>query len=314
MNGLELSRSYFEEYGRPMLKEQFPQLLPFLAVGLVGSGSERFGFDDEISKDHDFEPGFCIFLPGEDVVDRHDEFLLSRAYSKLPKEFLGFSRQLISPVGGERNGVIRTADFYQAEVGAADGMLTNEQWLRISDHALAEAINGEIYFDNYGTFSAIREQIKNMPEDIRLKRIAGNLLLMDQAGRYNFPRCLSHGEPEAASLACHDYVNSAMKVFFLLCGSYMPYYKWSFRALRQLPGGQEFAKKLSLVLCADSRDRGIATQKQELISSIEAKLSKRLVAEGLSKAEGAELSRHAYSVNDSISDSNIRNLHILAAI
>ncbi len=56
MTGLELSRAYFEEYGMPMLEEQFPDLLPFLAAGLFGSGSECFGYDDEVSQDHDFEP------------------------------------------------------------------------------------------------------------------------------------------------------------------------------------------------------------------------------------------------------------------
>ena len=83
MKGLELSRSYFENFGRTML-EEFPDILPKIAAGLCGSGSECFGFDDDISRDHDFEPGFCIFLPSEETVDRRSAFLLERAYSKLP--------------------------------------------------------------------------------------------------------------------------------------------------------------------------------------------------------------------------------------
>ena len=75
MRGLELCRAYFERFGRPMLEEQFAEVLPQLAVGLIGAGSECFGFDDAVSRDHDFEPGFCIFLPGEDVVDRRTAFL-----------------------------------------------------------------------------------------------------------------------------------------------------------------------------------------------------------------------------------------------
>ena len=92
MQGLELARAFYEDYGRPMLEEQFPQWLPHLAAGLFGSGSECFGYDDEMSRDHDFEPGFCLFLPGEDVVDRRTAFLLERAYAKLPKEFMGLKR------------------------------------------------------------------------------------------------------------------------------------------------------------------------------------------------------------------------------
>ena len=91
MKGLELSQKFYETYGAPMLHTQFAPFEEIIAVGLCGSGSECFGFDDEISRDHDFEPGFCLFLPGEDVIDRRTSFLLERAYAKLPKEFLGFT-------------------------------------------------------------------------------------------------------------------------------------------------------------------------------------------------------------------------------
>ena len=62
MKGLALSRAYYEEYGAPMLKKEFPELSGLICCGLAGDGSECFGFDDEVSRDHDFEPGFCLFL------------------------------------------------------------------------------------------------------------------------------------------------------------------------------------------------------------------------------------------------------------
>ena len=70
MKGLELCRRYYAEFGAPMLAAQFPEVLPHIAVGLLGPGSECLGYDDSISQDHDFEPGFCIILPGEDIIDR----------------------------------------------------------------------------------------------------------------------------------------------------------------------------------------------------------------------------------------------------
>ena len=309
MNGLELSRGYYEEYGKPMLEQDFPDLLPYMAVGLVGSGSERYGFDDAVSRDHDFEPCFCIFLPGEDVVDRRRAFQLERAYAKLPKEYAGVTRQPISPVGGSRSGVLRTAEFYEAAVGAADGILTTEWWLQIPDYALAEATNGEVYFDGYGEFSAIRASLSQMPRDVRLKRLAGNLLLMAQSGQYNFMRCHHHGEPEAARLACHEFVLAALKVIFLLRERYLPYYKWSFRALRGLEDTEKLQTLLSALLTDTDPEKTYDT-----IEQIAACVIAELQARELTGAVCGDLEKHAYSVNDAIGDPMIRNLHILAAV
>ena len=63
MQGLEFSERFYRTYGEPMLLEKFPDVIGLLAIGLAGSGSECFGYDDALSQDHDFEPGFCLFLP-----------------------------------------------------------------------------------------------------------------------------------------------------------------------------------------------------------------------------------------------------------
>ena len=54
MTGLELARAYWETYGVPMIREQFPDYEEIIAAALTGSGSECYGFDDEVSRDHDF--------------------------------------------------------------------------------------------------------------------------------------------------------------------------------------------------------------------------------------------------------------------
>ena len=193
MNGLELSRAFYEQYGAPMLREQFPAAERLIAVGLVGSGSECLGFDDEISRDHDFEPGFCLLLPDASVLDRRTAFLMERAYAKLPREFMGFRRSTVAPVGGARHGVLRTADFFTEKVGAPDGVLTVDQWLKLPQQSLLEATGGELFRDDLGEVTAIRAALSHMPEDVRKKRLSGHLLLMAQAGQYNYLRCLKHG-------------------------------------------------------------------------------------------------------------------------
>ena len=313
MNGLELSRAFYETYGAPMLREQFPQLLPYLAAGLTGGGSECFGYDDEVSRDHDFEPGFCLFLPGEDVVDRRQAFLLERAYAKLPREFAGVKRGLMQPVGGPRRGVLRTAEFFAEKTGAPDGVLTLGQWLQTPEHALAEAVNGELFFDGYGEVTRIRQGLAAYPEDVRKKKLAGQLLLMGQAGQYNYLRCIRHGETGAAQLAAAEFVKGAMTAVFLLNRVYQPYYKWSFRAMRGLPRLALLAELMEYLLTTDNEPEQ-AEQKYDVMESVAADVIDELTEQGLTKAVCGDLEKHAYSVNDGIEDPALRNAHILTAI
>ncbi|MBR6392067.1 MAG: DUF4037 domain-containing protein [Eubacterium sp.] len=312
MNGIELSKAFFEEYGKPML-EEFPEVKPYLAAGLFGSGSECFGFDDKVSSDHDFEAGFCLFLPDESVVDRRTAFLLERAYAKLPGEFMGVRRSMLSPVGGARRGVLRTDEFFLEKIGSKDGTLTLNQWLTVPEQALAEATNGEVFFDNYGEITKIREGLKQYPEEVRRKKLAGNLLLMAQSGQYNYKRCLDHGEEAAAQLAVGEFVNSAMAVIFLLNNKYKPYYKWSFRALRALPKLSLEAEIMEYLLTTPNGS-DTAEEKYYAIEGIAADVIDELAEQGLTNAICGDLEKHAYSVNDGIEDAELRNMHILAAV
>ena len=313
MNGLELSERFYLACVRPMLEEQFADLLPKLAVGLFGSGSECCGFDDAVSTDHDFEPGVCILLPDETVIDRQEAFRLERAYAKLPKEFSGYRRSAIAPVGGARHGVLRTAEVFLDKVGASDGVLTVQQWLTVPSHALFEATNGKLFFDGFGEVTRIREGLARYPEDIRRKKLAGHLLLMAQAGQYNYRRCLKHGETGAAQLAAAEFVRHMMSAAFLLNGVYEPYYKWSFRAMRALPRLSLLAETAEYLITTDNGPE-IAETKYDMIEDAASDVIDELQNRGLTKAYCGDLEKHAYSVNDSIADGAIRNLHILAAV
>lgn len=97
-----------------------------IAVGFVGEGSERFGFDDVYSRDHDFGPGFCMWIT-EDVYEKIGEKLQDK-YNKLPKSYKGITR--VDTIMAEgRVGVCVVEDFYKKYTGSGDGNLTLEQWL-----------------------------------------------------------------------------------------------------------------------------------------------------------------------------------------
>ncbi len=306
MQGLELSRRFFFEAGLPALEAACPELLPRLAFGLCGSGSECWGWDDECSRDHDFEPGFCIFLPSEELVSRREEFLLERVYAKLPREFLGHTRSLLNPAGGNRHGVLRTADFFSARTGFPAGPETLSDWLQVPEYALSEAVNGQVFLDSFGEFSGIRQRLAEMPRDIRLKKLAGCLVQMVQSGLYNYPRCLNRGEPDAARLSAVEFAENAMHAAFLLENRYMPYYKWRFRALRELPVLSGLESCFSALL----RWEEVPVQ----IGRICAVLADTLRQQGYTELPGSDPEPLAEELNRQIADNWLRNLSILAAV
>lgn len=310
--GLDIARAYYGEYGEPMLSEKFPDAVGKLACGLCGAGSECFGYDDALSRDHDFEPGFCIFIPGEELLDRKTAFLIEREYSRLPREFAGLKRTPLKPAGGARHGVIATADFYAARVGKPDGKLSLSEWLSLPEYSLAEATNGEVFFDGLGEFTAARERLSRYPEDVRRKKLAGRLFLCAQAGQYNYSRCLAHGETAAAQTALFEFADSAQAAVFLLNGVYRPYYKWSYRAMRSLPKLPALADTLEFLVTSDNSPAN-AEIKKTAVEDVCSLIAAEVEAQNVASAD-SELERLAYAVNDTVADHGLRNLHVLAGI
>ena len=312
MQGLELSRAYYEQFGAPMLHEQFPEIESLVACGLAGSGSECFGYDDQVSRDHDFDPGFCLFVP-EDLIDSRTLFRLSRAYAKLPEEFAGCKRQRLSPVGGNRRGVLEIGEFFEARIGRREGFSSELDWFAVPEAYLAEATNGAVFRDDLGRFTAIRERLLDMPENVRRKKLAGHVLLMAQAGQYNYSRCLAHGQTGAAQLAVGEFVSHAMAAAFLLSRRYEPFYKWRFRALEELEDWPGLAGELETLL-STGNDEHTAREKARSIEAVSARILEVLRAQGLTDGAGDFLEPHAYRINETISSAQIRTLHILYAV
>lgn len=313
MKGLELARKYYEKYGKEMLEKEFSGVLPYLAVGFVGSGSECYGFDDKTSQDHDFEPAFCIFLPGEDIIDRRTAFLLERAYAKLPKEFMGYERSALNPVGGNRHGVIRMDEFFASKTGSANGELSVQQWLSLPEYSLLEATNGEVFEDKFGKFTAIREKLSCLPQDVRLKKLAGYLLLMGQSGQYNYERCIKRGETAAAQMAVFEFIQSTLHAIYLLNNAYMPYYKWCFRGLKNLSKLNMLADDLEFLISSGNTENEYEI-KIAKIESICTSVADELRSQCLTNLDNNEMEQLAYAINEIITDNNIRNLHILYGV
>ena len=303
IKGIELARSFYEEYGLPMLQEQFEDKLDRIATGLAGHGSECFGFDDEISADHDMEPGFCIWLTDED--EEEFGFKLMRAYMKLPKEYKGFKLSEKSIYGTRGRGVHTIKDFYSYYLGGTKLPKDNKEWLSIPSFYLAEATNGVIFSDPLGEFTRIRETILNgVPDDVWNKRLASALFEMAQKGQYNYDRCLRHGQKGAAVFSFNDYCKALVSAVYLINRVHMPYYKWALRGMDDLKVFGDLRKEIEDNLASPLTSKDFIEKSSALIIGY---LRKDM---GI-KDTGDYLEGYSYSVNDLIKDHDLRNSPVI---
>lgn len=266
VSGLKLARAFWTQMGKPMIAAKYPQYAGRIAAGLVGHGSECYGFDDTYSQDHDFGPRFCLWLTDEDYAAIGEQ--LEADYEALPRKFsvdaqgrVTFEAHARSDASGtfpsagagspvtpraqdanRRDGVFRIGDFFESITGyrTAPAQTAPHEWLMLAESTLAAATNGEVFADPTGQFSKTRQGFKDMPDDVRLALISKRLGMIAQAGQYNLPRSLKRGDGAAAWLSIHEFVQATASLVFLvnvpMVVGYMPYYKWQFAALRKLSG------------------------------------------------------------------------------
>lgn len=312
IQGLDLCGRYFHAVGAPMLAERFPEHVGRIAAGLVGDGSDCFGFDDAISRDHDWGPGFCLWLTPEDHAEIGE--VLAAALKELPAEFEGFSARETSAWGQGRIGVFEIGGFYRRFIGLSQPPAELNHWRLIPEAHLAAATNGQVFHDPLGAFTAFREALLAFyPEDIRLKMMAARCMTMAQAGQYNYARCMARGEAVAAQRAEAQFIDAAISMIFLLNRRYKPYYKWMHRAVKALPilGPTVFRLTAELVNCHERHfGKALARQKSALMERICGRVAAVLRDQGLSDAAGDLLLEHGPRLQARIEDPRMRALDI----
>lgn len=216
--GLELGRELAHQVAQD-IELNLPDLAPYMCLALVGTGSECLGFDDVISEDHDFTKRCQLFLPAdiyETNKERLQSYFKNYAYGTVQVECI--------------------SEFYQRYTLYPEGPQCEKEFRRVPQDLLCTATNGEVFLDNFGSFTHIRQRLlAYYPEDIRLRKIAYELNQLAQSGQYNLPRMLQRGDTIAASLALHQFVHHYMLLVHLFNKSYAPFYKWLYRHSCTLP-------------------------------------------------------------------------------
>lgn len=259
MTHMERCRELYEQFGAPMIEAKFPEYKDRIAVGLVGEGSECFGYDDEISKDHDFFPGFCMWLRDGDYAEIGEP--LQKEYDLLIERLVG--NENITPNIRRRRGVFKIREFYSGILHVpvdiinnfmgnrrSDG-LTVPQWMALGEMHLAAAVNGEVFCDSEGQFTGIRNKISEYyPKQVWKIRLADKLHEFSQSGQYNYPRMMARGDYVTAKVCLGKAMDSGMELLYLLNHTYAPYYKWRRKGLEgfaNAAGSREILERIALL-------------------------------------------------------------------
>ena len=293
-NGLELCEAFYLEFGVPMIRTRFPMYESQIAVGLVGEGSDCFGFDDEVSRDHDFGPGFCMWLTDQ-VYDEIGEEL-QRAYEELPLTYMGITR-VTTAKAKKRVGVFKIGEFYENLIGLSDAPTTQNQWLFLDDYRLATATNGKVFRDDLGEFTRIREGIlAYYPEEVRIKKIAREAALMAQSGQYNYSRMYDRGDTVTAQIALAEFMKHTMMMVYLLNRKYAPFYKWMHKGMEKLAVLKEVRDILTVLAQMPVGDDRIPQTIELIVAMIIAEMKKQ----GLTSGEDNYLDHHTDNILKSI--------------
>lgn len=309
MKGMELSRGFYESYMEQIFSGEMKCLRDYAAAGLVGEGSECYGYDDDLSQDHDFGPDFCIWVP-EEIYRSHGK-RMEEAYAALPDIYWGYPRDT-SKQTMQRRGIMTVEGFYRKYTGVRWAPKDVMEWFRIPQSFLSVATNGIVFEDQFGEFSRRRKHLlAYYPEDVIRKKLAAKAVVMGQAGQYNYVRCCRREEWESAYLAGSEFVKAALSVVFLLNKKYMPFYKWAFREAEALTELRNVIVDLKVFVHLDDTPEN-AVRKRVLIENICCETAREFRRKGYSTITSDFLEPHGNSIMDGIRDERLRNMHVMS--
>jgi len=234
MKGLELAELFFESFGLPVVRKQFPEMLDKVSAGLIGRGSEVLGADDDLSRDHGWGPRFCLFL-NEGDFQRVGKEMERRLNETKPKEFEGIdlARHRTDPIS------VTTIDrAYHDLTGSAWPPSNLAEWAVADENGLCFARAGKIFYDPVGHLTARKHAFEQAyyPEPIWEWRVASKLHQMWDYGEYNIRKRLTKRNDSVAALVGQGYfVEAAMQLAFLLNCRFAPYWKWLHWSFTRLP-------------------------------------------------------------------------------
>ena len=274
---VDISHKFFEEIVLPILQKEFPEETQHMAFGLFGHGSEALRTDDEFSRDHHWGIRIDTLMPTA-IFENKRETIIKTLSQHMPDSFMGHELQATT-----RAGAGLAPDnlewFLQRTIGLDHPPETYKEWLEIPEEDITHVINGEVWHDPDGKFTAIRERLQGYyPEPVRLRRIAHWCRYFSGMGTYALKRAILRDNPHYATITFSRAIRLGVQLAFLLDKQYFPYDKWTYLFFTKLPRMYERMGHLidEAVELSTSWDR-----KLELLDQVSDVLDAAMVEDGI---------------------------------
>lgn len=297
---IDVSHDFFEEIVKPILLEHFPEETSIMAFGVFGYGSEALRLDDELSRDHHWGLRIDALMP-EEVFEIRRQAIMEKLNTNLPDSYRGHSLRE-AHLAGAGLAPDNLSAFLRRTIGIDHAPTTYEEWLRIPEEDIIHVINGEVWFDSLGEFSAVRETLNQYyPEPVRLRRIAHWCRYFSGMGTYALKRAILRNNEFYATTRFSNAIRLGIQLAFLLDKRYFPYDKWLMAYFERLP------RLVDPLLPLVNEAVKLTTpweRKLELLHRMSDILDQTMVADGIiqlhakyavSPTSGYRLMEHAYA-------------------
>jgi hypothetical protein len=297
---IDVSHDFFEEIVKPILLEHFPEETSVTAFGVYGYGSEALRLDDELSRDHHWGLRIDALMP-EEVFENRRQAIMEKLSANLPDSYRGHSLRE-AHLAGAGLAPDNLSAFLRRTIGIDHAPTTYEEWLRIPEEDIIHVVNGEVWYDPLGEFTAVREALNQYyPEPVRLRRIAHWCRYFSGMGTYALKRAILRNNEFYATTRFSNAIRLGIQLAFLLDKRYFPYDKWLMAYFEQLP---RLATPLLPLVNEAVKLTTSWERKLELLHQLSDILDQTMVADGIiqphgkyavSPTSGYRLMEHAYA-------------------
>jgi uncharacterized protein DUF4037 len=293
--GAQLAEAFHRDVVGPLLATTFPTLR--YAAARLGSGSDVLGYDDAMSRDHDWGCRLTVLVDSDDLpaVPLVQEALAN----SLPESYDGHPVRFPVTWDQEHTHNVQVAtvsDFALSRLGVRPP-LDAIDWLVPSGQGVLEIVGGPVFVDETRELAPLREALRWYPADVdrfvlasAWNEVGERLQMVGRTGQ--------RGHDLQSHLLTGQIVGSLVYLAFLVHRQWMPYAKWREARLRTLPDADRLCDLFAAALDAShwsAREQAIVEVAELLLD-----VQRDRGLESPSSAVVAFFGRPFRTVNDSV--------------